>query len=331
MDIADVAGKTPLHLASANEAGLEVATLLLDLGASCDIADSDGRTPLVTAAKLGHLACCSLLVGRGADMTHSDIRGENALGASLVGTRSSLKRREAVMKLLMGLGCPIGEAEVDAASRGGLAGSFAEAITARMNDGTSTRQLVKASNMACSAANAAMVGAPSGTTAALMAVRILSEPKPRFSKRPRRPSPGDEELAAKMPLGEPTSGKLYYVDGSRLRRAVSHLEGPDEVNKCLLLKLLLPLRTCWAESYRGAIGQTGEEGSPTALRPVAASQSGRLGSAGPSCPPCSQPATPLVSNVELSCNGEDFDEAGFEAVMEYLSTGQVRLSNVFEC
>ena len=238
MDIADATGKTPLHLAYANEAGLEVATLLLDLGASCDIADSDGKTPLVAPAKLGHLACCSLLVGRGADMTHSDIRGENALGASLVGPQSSRKSREAVMKLLINLGCSVGEAEVDAASSGGLTGSFAKAITARMMEGASTRQLVKASNMACQAAAAVTsVGAPFamvGPTASMMAVRLSSEVAPTFSKTPRRASPKSEDPKTKMPSGKP---KVCFVDGRRLRQAVSHLEGPVEVDKCLLLRL----------------------------------------------------------------------------------------------
>jgi len=335
MDARDAAGKTPLHLAAAIEAGLDMATLLLDLGASCDIADNRGKTPLLAAAKLGHLACCSLLVARGADMTHRDVQGENALGASLVGPRSSRKSREAVMKLLIDLGCPVEEAEVDAASRGRLTGSFAKAITARMSGGTSARQLVKASNMACKTAGAVVnVGQHLGGRASsgmvgpavsMMAVRISTESAPTFSKRRRRAPRRRSESASKMSPREPASGKVYFVDTLRLRRAVSHLEGPDEVSKCLLLKLLLPSPAVWAESFRGASGGRGEMSGPVVDESNTDSESGRSGSAGPSRAPSPQPATSMVPHVELSCNGDDFDEAGFEAVMEYLTTGQVRL------
>lgn len=172
------------------------------------------------------------------------------------------------------------------------------------------------------------VGAPSASTASLMAVRILSQPTPKFSKRPRRASRTCEEpTSTKMPLDEPTSGKVYLVDRLRLHQAVCLLEGPDEVGSCLLLKLLMPSPTGWAESYRGLSGGTAEKSQRAVHRSIVDSESQHPGWAEPSCSPCPYPRASMVSNVELSCNGDDFDNAGFEAVMEYLSTGQVRFSH----
>ena len=71
---------------------------------------------------------------------------------------------------------------------------------------------------------------------------------------------------------------------------------------------------------------------PVVHRNVVDSRSGCPGpaeSSGVLRPQNPEPAVTLVSNVELSYNRDDFDETGFEAVMEYLSTGQVRAS--FEC
>eukprot|EP00903_Cladosiphon_okamuranus_P018395 g16920.t1 len=120
VDALDSSGQTPLHLAAASDDQLEIATLLLELGASCNMTDDGGRTPLWIAVKNGNLTCCSLLVARGADMALRDIQGKTALGASLGGPKSTTAKREAVMRLLIDLGCTVGEAEVDAASRGGL-------------------------------------------------------------------------------------------------------------------------------------------------------------------------------------------------------------------
>lgn len=305
VDVRDSAGKTPLHLAAAADGQLGMATTLLQLGASCNIADSDGMTPLSAAAKQGNLACCGLLVARGADMTLRDSQGENALGASLAGDDSTEANREAVMKLLIDLGCPVGASEVDAASQGGLTDSFAEAVTARMSGGTSARELMKAISLvrlpAGGRAAAEEVGAVLSDTdpaVSMMTVRVSSEPPPTFSSRRRR--------TAAIPSKLETSSRVYHVDSLRLRRAVCHLEGPDEVRKCLLLKLLLPPPAGWASVY-----QCGSGGQASDL------------SAGPANACQGQPpSAPLTSEVELSCNGDDFDEAGFEAVLEYLSTGQ---------
>lgn len=314
MDVSDSSGRTPLHLAAAGDDHLEIATELLELGASCNIADSEGKTPLWAAAKQGNLACSSLLVARGADMALRDVQGKNALGASLVGSRSTKTNREEVMKLLIELGCPVGEPEVDAASRGGLTDSFAKAITSRMNGGNSARELVKATSLTCSPAGGWAAAEHIGgilcdaePAVSVTTVRVSSEPPPTFSRRRRRVS----KVA--------TSSKVYHVDGPRLRQAVSHLEGPDEVGKCLLLKLLLPPPVGWAAVYRGDSGgrsSGASTGSALAEPPGSTPSDAVLPSHR------RRPVASFMSQVELSCDGDDFDEAGFEAVLEYLSTGQ---------
>lgn len=345
-NVPDAAGTTALHLATYN-GHLEIATLLIEYGASCDVADKNGRTPLWVAAKEGQVACCSLLVARGADMAHRDTRGRNAVGASLDGSHGSTEGREAAMKLLIELGCPVGEAEVDAASRGGLTASFAKAVTVRMGGGRSTRQLVKATSMVCSTADASTCGPPNlersssdaGPAASQISVRISNQPAPTFSNRHRASSTRAEGGSSGMPSPGIAPGKVYLVDGFRLRQAVSQLEGPNGVDQCLLLKLLLRPQAGWAASYKGP--SSGRACRPVVPQGFPSSQSHKAESettTGARCD-CEEkrpsstatagaarypmPTTPLVSSVELSCNGDDFDLAGFEAVMEYLSTGQV--------
>lgn len=341
MDMSDSTGKTALHLAT-TDGHLEISTLLLEHGASCDIADKNGMTPLWVAAKHGQVACCSLLVARGADMAHRDTRGRNTVGASLSGSHSSKENREAVMKLLIELGCPVGEAEVDEASRGGLTASFAKAVTIRMGGGVSTRQLVKATSMVCSTANAGTAISPNfgrwssdvGTAASQLTVRISIQPAPTYSGRRRSPCGA---CANGAPPPGTAQRKAYSVDSLQLRQAVSQLEGPNEVDKCFLLKLLLlPPQTGWAVSRRGA--SSGRASRPAVQQgvlssPVDTAASGvivglsdceaeRPSFTATTGAPYPMPTTSLVSDVELTCNGDDFDLVGFEAVMEYLSTGQ---------
>ena len=313
VDARDSSGKTPLHLAAASDDRLEMVTALLELGALCNIADNGGRTPLWAAAKKGNLACCSLLVARGADMELRDTQGRNALGASLTGPQGTTENREEVMRLLIDLGCPVGEAEVDAASRGGLTDSFAKAVTARMSGGTSVRELVKATATICSppgafaaAEDVGVVMSDAEPAASMTTVRVSNEPPSTYSNKRRR-------VASASEVG--TSSKVYHVDTLRLRQAVSHLEGPDEVGKCLLLKLLLLPPAGWASVYRD-----GSSVSSTGLADDQVEHSGPT----PSDAPLPSPGRHSVPEVELSCNGDDFDEAGFEAVLEYLATGQVR-------
>ena len=310
VDARNVVGMTPLRNA-ASKSHVEMAVLLLDLGASCDVADVAGMTPLCAAASAGSTACCSLLVAKGADMMHRDNGGRTALGAALESQDGLSTEREAVVKLLVGLGCPVTEAEMDAASRGAMSGSLAKAITARMDRGAAAQQLAMAMSKV----------APS-----LLTVRLSRHSAPRFSSR-HLPS------SAARANG---SSKVYHVDGSRLRHAVSELEGPDEADRCLFLKLLYPPTEGWAASYHGVIAEDPKGAADQRGMPHPAGCTLKAGSQGPAteaapsaaakgvaCPACAQPATPSAAEVCLSCNGDDFDEAGFEAVLEYVQTGQV--------
>ena len=311
VDARDSSGRTPLHLAAALDDHLEIVAVLLELGAACNIAEGvDGRTPLWFAANNENLACCSLLVARGADMALRDTHGRNALGASLTGPQGTLENREEVMKLLVDLGCPVGEAEIDAASRGGLTDSFAKAVTSRMSGDTAARELVKATSMAPSPAGAsssteAVNVSDAEPTVSMVAVRVSTKPPPTYSRR-------RHQLASAERVVD--SSKVYHVDTLQLRQAFAHLEGPDKVGKCLLLKLLLPPPVGWASVYQGS-----SSGRSNSLADV------RVEHPGPtlSDAPLPSPGRRWVSGVELSCNGDDFDEAGFEAVLEYLATGQV--------
>jgi len=123
--------------------------------------------------------------------------------------------------------------------------------------------------------------------------------------------------ATEAPPNEPVSSKVYIVDGLRLRQAVSHLEGAGEVDKCLLLKLLLPTLAAGPRSF-GVSSGGGMQA--TAVHHSLADSAQISCASQTSCP---QQATQLLPSVEVSGNGDDFDQAGFEAVMEYLSTGQV--------
>ena len=310
IDAGDAFGTTSLHVAAIT-GHHATAVLLLDLGASCDATDQAGTTPLGAAARAGNVACCSLLVARGADMAHRDHQGRSALGAALESQQGQWTGLETVVKLLVGLGCPVTGAEVLAASRGALHGTFAEAITGRMDSGTSAHQLALATSQA----------APT-----LLTVRLSRHRAPEF---PSRHLPSSA-------AGANCSSKVYRIDGSRLQHAVSQLEGLEEAGKCLLLKLLFPPPEGWAASYRGVPAEGArraaeQRGMPHPVGPTAeagpqdlAEESAQSAVAGDGASPTSpHPITPLATEVRLSCNGDDFDEAGFEAVMEYVWTGQV--------
>ena len=311
VDIRDSGGETPLHIA-ASKSHLEMVVLLLNLGASCDVADEEGITPLGAAATAGSVVCCSLLVARGANMANRDNFGRTALGAALESHRSRRTEQKAVVKLLIGLGCPVTEDDVDAASHGSLTEFFAKVINARMDSGTPAQQLAVATSMV----------APT-----VLSVRLSRRSGTSFSKR---------HLSSSAP-GIKGSSKVYNMDGARLRHAVLHLEGAEEAGKCLLLKLLLSPTEGWgAASYRGipatdasraidprgmphSAGSSAEPGPPDLAEGSASAALAEDG-VSPSCPPRT---TTSATEVCLVCNGDDFDEAGFEAVMEYVRTGQV--------
>ena len=72
--MADIYGRTPLHLAAGN-GRKEVAQILVESGAEVNVADGDGRTPLHWAAKRGHKEVAQLLIENGADKDMADNEG----------------------------------------------------------------------------------------------------------------------------------------------------------------------------------------------------------------------------------------------------------------
>jgi uncharacterized protein len=61
------------------QAAQGVVDLLLSRGAALDAMDDRGRTPLMTAAELGHAELVAMLIGRGADQSLRDKSGKTAL------------------------------------------------------------------------------------------------------------------------------------------------------------------------------------------------------------------------------------------------------------
>lgn len=77
---ADADGLTPLHLAAEDtDAGVDVATALIEAGADVNATDADGNTPLHTAASQGNTALIKLLLENGADRVAKNAAGETAL------------------------------------------------------------------------------------------------------------------------------------------------------------------------------------------------------------------------------------------------------------
>jgi ankyrin repeat protein len=82
----DAQGRTPLLIALSQQ-DWKTARRLIDVGASVDVADANGFTPLMAAAMHGNLEMFSLLVGRTADL-HTEARthdGRDLLGTALDG------------------------------------------------------------------------------------------------------------------------------------------------------------------------------------------------------------------------------------------------------
>lgn len=149
------------------------------------------------------------------------------------------------------------------------------------------------------------------------------------------------------PAKSDNPSKIYHLDSVWLRRAISHLEGPREADNCVLLKLLLPSspRGGWAASYgRGGTavseGQSSDHPATTSAEGSHTTSTRRAAAANvdPRTAPVLAPRTaenvgvsphpwtpkPLVTpTVDLFGDGDGFDRAGFESVMEYLSTGEV--------
>ncbi|MBC8289770.1 MAG: ankyrin repeat domain-containing protein [Planctomycetes bacterium] len=86
INITDHKGKTPLHRAS--QAGhVNITRLLLKKGAELEATDPTGITPLVEAAHHGRTAVVEILLAEGANLAHLDHRGETPLFAAARGGR----------------------------------------------------------------------------------------------------------------------------------------------------------------------------------------------------------------------------------------------------
>jgi hypothetical protein len=78
-----------LHLAALNGSSKAVKTLL-HLGASCDAADSFGRTPLHYAARAGQVAAAEVLLAAGSDVNAQDRAGATPLAAAARGGHAAV-------------------------------------------------------------------------------------------------------------------------------------------------------------------------------------------------------------------------------------------------
>ncbi len=77
-----------------------IVNSLLDHGADINARDDEGRTPLMTALSIGHLAVAEALVDRGADVTISDNNGNTALSQSLLPGFAEIPDLDLVAKII---------------------------------------------------------------------------------------------------------------------------------------------------------------------------------------------------------------------------------------
>ncbi len=99
VDARDRLGRTALHAACLRD-NHRIAAALLAAGAHADIADGQGVTPLLEAARAGSLACVERLAGHGVDPDACDHSGRNALAIACHATACDT----ATVKALLALG-----------------------------------------------------------------------------------------------------------------------------------------------------------------------------------------------------------------------------------
>ena len=78
MELPDINGNTPLHIAS-QVGNYHAVSSLVELGSNLDARDSDGRTPLINAAMRGHKRAAIVLIDAGANIEFADHEGKTAL------------------------------------------------------------------------------------------------------------------------------------------------------------------------------------------------------------------------------------------------------------
>jgi ankyrin repeat protein len=84
-----------------NDGDAKTVATLLSLGLDPNTPDATGSTPLMTAARLGHLELASLLIARKADIARRSSHGDTAL------MFASLKGHLTVVQLLVDKGAPV--------------------------------------------------------------------------------------------------------------------------------------------------------------------------------------------------------------------------------
>jgi ankyrin repeat protein len=85
LDLRDGCGQTALHIL-AQRGETDAVCWILGQGANPNVANDLGSTPLIDAAKCGHLAVCEALLAAGADPDMRERSGDTALaGAALCG------------------------------------------------------------------------------------------------------------------------------------------------------------------------------------------------------------------------------------------------------
>jgi ankyrin repeat protein len=134
VDQRDSEGQTPLArvaqfgpVASTSDVdAVAVASLLLDAGADVNVADNDGDTPLILAAKARNVPLVQRLLARGAatDATNNDfLTAAAAAEAALVSVTDASER--ATLERVVALCTPVGEAAAKptATATGGAVGA----------------------------------------------------------------------------------------------------------------------------------------------------------------------------------------------------------------
>jgi len=87
LEAKDKLGNTALHLA-AERNQVEMAQLLLDVGAAVDAENRNGMTPLMVAASRGYTAIVQALLAKGANARKTDFTGRDAVSWASEGRRA---------------------------------------------------------------------------------------------------------------------------------------------------------------------------------------------------------------------------------------------------
>ena len=84
VDVCDGDGRTPLHWAAVN-GHEEIVNMLAQARATLDVMDKDGKTPFAYACYQGHTQCAKVLLARGAAIDQLDKERTTASFEHLVG------------------------------------------------------------------------------------------------------------------------------------------------------------------------------------------------------------------------------------------------------